>query len=122
MNLRVDLAWLLSAAQILPGDPQVSDYGVLVGAEYRHGARLMDQDVYPQPHDKAAALLHSLIRTPALEHSNALYAVAAARAYLMICGLAPRPRRGEAALLAAEAAAGRLGVREIATTLHAWTR
>lgn len=122
MNLRVDLAWLLSAAQILPGDPEVSDYGVLVGAEARHDARIMDQDVYDQPHDKAAALLHTLVRTPALEHSNALYAVAVARAYLTICGLAPRPRAGEAARLAAEAAAGRSDVRDIATTLHSWTR
>lgn len=122
MRLCVDLAWLLSAAQILPGDPQVADYGVLVGAEARHSARIMDHDVYRQPHDKAAALLQSLIRTPALEHSNALYAVAAARAYLTVCGLSPKPPRGEASALARDAEAGRVDIRQIATTLHSWTR
>ncbi|GGO83846.1 hypothetical protein [Wenjunlia tyrosinilytica] len=121
MNLRVDLAWLLSAAQILPGDPLVCDYGVLAGAETRHAARIMDKDVYDKPHHKAAALLHTLVRTPALEHSNALYAVAVARAYLTLSGLSPKPRRGEASALALDTEAGRKDVREIARVLHSWT-
>ena len=36
----VDIAWLLDAAQRLPGDPGVTDYGALVAAVARMDATL----------------------------------------------------------------------------------
>ncbi|QBR04677.1 hypothetical protein D7Y56_01310 (plasmid) [Streptomyces sp. S501] len=80
MNLTVDLIWLLQVAQEkLPDDPDVVDYGALEAARARHCAVVMGTTVYPEPHHRAAALLQSLVRLPALEHSNELYAAPSPR-------------------------------------------
>ncbi|MFJ9434568.1 hypothetical protein ACIRQY_33625 [Streptomyces sp. NPDC101490] len=76
----MDLVWLLEIAQEkLPGDPDVVDFGAREAARARHCAVVMGTTVYPEPHHRAAALLQSLVRLPALEHSNELYAAAVAR-------------------------------------------
>ncbi|MFI7241235.1 fic family toxin-antitoxin system, toxin component [Streptomyces qinglanensis] len=88
MSVRVDLAWLLILAeQKTPGDPRVTDYGALVAAVSRHEAAVFGRPVYPEPHDRAAALLQLLLHVPALERSNALFASAVAYGYLVACGL-----------------------------------
>ncbi|MFE0131949.1 fic family toxin-antitoxin system, toxin component [Streptomyces sp. NPDC059037] len=88
MNLRIDLAWLLMIAEHkTPGDPQVTDWGALVAAVSRHEAEIFGVPVYESPHDRAAALLQMLLHIPALERSNALFAVSAAYAYLIASGL-----------------------------------
>ncbi|MCX4672889.1 fic family toxin-antitoxin system, toxin component [Streptomyces sp. NBC_01381] len=88
MNLRIDLAWLLMIAEHkTPGDPQVTDWGALVAAVSRHEAEIFGVPVYESPHDRAAALLQMLLHIPALERSNALFAVSAAYAYLVASGL-----------------------------------
>ena len=86
--LRIDLAWLLMLAERqTPGDPQVTDWGALVAAVARHEAEIFDVPVYDSPHARAASLLQLLIRVPALERSNALFASAVAYAYLVAGGL-----------------------------------
>lgn len=117
----VDLGWLLDAASRLPGDPDVTDYGSLVAAAARVDATALGRRVYDQPHHQAAALLQQLARIPALERANQLYAAAAAVAYLAACDVLAVPDLKQAASLAADAAAGRLDVREIAATLRSWT-
>ncbi|MEV0319804.1 fic family toxin-antitoxin system, toxin component [Streptomyces sp. NPDC050658] len=88
MNLRIDLAWLLMVAEHkTPGDPQVTDWGALVAAVSRHEAEIFGVPVYESPHERAAALLQILLHIPALERSNALFAVSAAYAYLVASGL-----------------------------------
>lgn len=88
MSVRVDLAWLLIIAEEkAPGDPRITDYGALVAAVSRHEATLFDRPVYPEPYDRAAALLQLLLHVPALERTNALYASAVAYAYLVASGL-----------------------------------
>lgn len=121
MNLTVDLSWLLQVAQeTLPGDPDVVDYGALEAARARHCAVVMGTTVYPEPHHRAAALLQSLIRLPALEHSNELYAAAVAAAFLNATGRSAKPSTDEAIDLVKQAANG-LAVRDIAAALTTWT-
>lgn len=60
----------LALAQQIPGDPQVVDCGVPVTAEARHRAEILDHEVCPGPHHKAAALLCELARNPSLEVRN----------------------------------------------------
>ncbi|QCX74968.1 Toxin Doc [Streptomyces sp. YIM 121038] len=123
MNLRIDLAWLLMIAeQKTPGDPQVTDWGALVAAVARHRAEIFDVPVYEGPHDRAAALLQVLLHVPALERSNALFAVSVAYAYLVASGVkvvtSPEQVRDLARLVKEDAA----GVGEIARELRQWSR
>jgi hypothetical protein len=95
VNLKVDLAWILAVAQQIPGDPQVVDYGVPIAAEARHRAEILEHEVYPEPHHKAAALLCQLARNPSLEVRNLLFAATVTAAYLAACSL-PVPGHGGA--------------------------
>lgn len=122
MNVRVDLAWLLmTAEQYTPGDPQVTDYGSLLAAVARHQAEVFDIPVYPEPHDRAAALLHQLLRAPALERSNELFAMATAYAYLVAGGATLATTARDVRSLARAVRDGRLGVAGIAERLASWT-
>ncbi|WP_171168265.1 fic family toxin-antitoxin system, toxin component [Streptomyces sp. I05A-00742] len=118
---RIDVPFLLHAAELLPGDPQVDDYGVLFGAVARMYARAMDRDIYGSLHLKAGALLVGLVRTPCLEHSNDRFAWHATEAFLALneCRLDYRPK--EAVALVRDAAAGAAGVAQVARQLHAWS-
>lgn len=107
-------------AQQIPGDPQVVDYGVPVAAEARHRAEVLDREVYPEPHHKAAALLCELARNPSLEARNLLFAATVTAAYLSACGLPVSPALGSVIPLARAARDG-LPVREVAAQIKAWT-
>jgi prophage maintenance system killer protein len=121
MQLTVDIGWLLAIAQThLQGDPDVVDYGALEGARARHCAVVMSVMTYPEPHHRAAALLQSLVRLPALEHSNELYAAAVAAAFLHASGHPVKVTTDQAADLVEQAAAGQLDVRQIAAALQTW--
>ncbi|MER5807828.1 fic family toxin-antitoxin system, toxin component [Streptomyces sp. NPDC002033] len=123
MFLRVDLTWLLDVArEALPGDPEVVDFGALEAARARHGFHVMDTPVYAHVHDRAAALLHQLVRVPALEHSNELFAASVAAGYLHASGLTVNVSTKEAADLVEQAAGGLADVRQIAAALKDWTR
>lgn len=117
----IDDRWLLDVAEsYVPGDPDVTDYGALGGAIGRHRHQVMGRLVYTEPHHRSAALLHSLARVPALEHSNELFAAMVAYAYLQVSGLPAKIGTDQAVSLVAEVVAGQLSVREIATTLQTW--
>ncbi|GHD82132.1 fic family toxin-antitoxin system, toxin component [Streptomyces goshikiensis] len=121
MNLTVDLIWLLEVAQEkLPGDPDVVDFGALEAARARHCAVVMGTTVYPEPHHRAAALLQSLVRLPALEHSNELYAAVIAAAFLNASGRTVKVSTDQAVDLVKQTANG-LDVRDIAAALTTWT-
>ncbi|WP_329449148.1 hypothetical protein OG906_40790 (plasmid) [Streptomyces sp. NBC_01426] len=120
MNLKIDLAWILAVAQQIPGDPLVVDYGVPVAAEARHRVEVLDQEVYPEPHHKAAALLCELARSPSLEVRNLLFAAAVTVAYLSACSLPVVPDLDTVLPLAREARDG-LPVREVAARIKTWT-
>ncbi|MFD3922880.1 fic family toxin-antitoxin system, toxin component [Streptomyces sp. NPDC058595] len=119
--LTVDLRWLLRIAQEhLPGDPDIVDYGALEAARARHCAVVMDTTVYDGPYVRAAALMQSLIRLPALEHSNELYATAVAAAFLRASGRAVKISTDQAADLVDQIKGTEVPVRDIATALRTW--
>ncbi|MEV4614495.1 fic family toxin-antitoxin system, toxin component [Kitasatospora sp. NPDC049258] len=121
MNLEVDLSWLLmTAEQYTPGDPQVIDYGSLLAAVARHQAEIFDIAVYPEPQDRAAALMHQLIRVPALERSNELFATAVAYSYLVASGCSVATTAREVRSLARAIREGKLGVTGVSERLSAW--
>ncbi|WP_328765418.1 MULTISPECIES: fic family toxin-antitoxin system, toxin component [unclassified Streptomyces] len=123
MFLQVDLTWLLDIAhREIPGDPEVVDWGALEAARARHGFRVMDTPVYSQPHQRAASLLQQLVRVPALEHSNELFAASVAAAYLHASGLPVDVTTKEAIDLVERVSGGQVDVRQIASILADWTR
>jgi hypothetical protein len=121
LNVEIDLSWLLMVAeQYTPGDPRVIDYGSLVAAVTRHQAEIFDVLVYPEPEDRAAALMHQLIRVPALERNNELFATAVAFAYLVSGGANVATSTREMRSLARALREGRIGVEAAAERLAGW--
>ncbi|ARF58983.1 fic family toxin-antitoxin system, toxin component [Streptomyces gilvosporeus] len=122
MTLRIDLAWLLLIAERhTPGDPQVTDWGALVAAVSRHEAEIFGVPVYPDPQDRAAALLQLLLQVPALERSNAMFATAVAYGYLVAGGLKVTISPEQVRDLARLVKDGTADVRAIADILRTWT-
>ncbi|MFF7977165.1 fic family toxin-antitoxin system, toxin component [Streptomyces sp. NPDC007905] len=118
MILHVDRAWLLDAAQLyLRADPDVTDWGALAAAVARHADEVMGTPVYPEAHHRAAALLHLLVRVPALESRNELFGAAVAAAYLTASGLTVTVEAKEAVALASRVRDG-LGVRDLAAEIR----
>ncbi|MEU7640427.1 MULTISPECIES: fic family toxin-antitoxin system, toxin component [unclassified Streptomyces] len=122
MTLRIDLAWLLLIAeQHTPGDPQVTDWGALMAAVGRHEAEIFGVPVYPEPQDRAAALLQLLLHVPALERSNAMFATAVAYGFLVASGLKVATSPEQVRDLARLVKDGTTDVRAIADELRTWT-
>ncbi|MET7694922.1 fic family toxin-antitoxin system, toxin component [Streptomyces sp. NPDC005483] len=117
----LDVTFLLHAAELLPGDPQVDDYGPLYAAVARVNARAMERDVYGSLYLKAAALLLTLVRLPCLEHSNEAFAWHCAEAYLVVNGCRLEYLPKEAVALVRDAAAGAIGVGMVGRQLRAWS-
>lgn len=122
LNIRVDLAWLLMVAEHkTPGDPQVTDFGALVAAVSRHEAEIFGVPVYDTPHTRAAALLQLLLHVPALERSNAMFAMAVAYAYLVASGLKVVTSPEQVRELARLVKMGGATVDDIARELRQWS-
>ncbi|WP_331738431.1 fic family toxin-antitoxin system, toxin component [Embleya sp. NBC_00896] len=115
----VTLAELLELAEEIE-DPTVTDFGALIAAVARHQGVVMGMEVYQGSRARAAALLHSLSRVPALEAHNATFAAAVA-AYLDDQGVTVDPDPGKWAALAVDAAEGRADVVEIAARIRTLT-
>lgn len=121
MTQRIDLAWLLMVAErYTPGDPQVTDWGALVAAVARHQAEIFGTPVYPEPQQRAAALLQLLVHVPALERSNVMFASAVAYAYLVAGGLKPVTSPEQVRELARMVKDGTADVDRIADELRTW--
>ncbi|CAM5669865.1 hypothetical protein GCM10010378_30320 [Streptomyces viridochromogenes] len=119
--LTIDLPWLLMIAERqTPGDPQVTDWGSLVAAVSRHQAEVFGVPVYDSPSARAAALMQQLIKVPALERSNAMFAAAVAYAYLVASGekvvVSPQQVRDLAILIKS----GDAAITQIAEELKTW--
>ncbi|MFG2793385.1 fic family toxin-antitoxin system, toxin component [Streptomyces sp. NPDC048419] len=116
----LDVTFLLHAAELLAGDPQVDDFGPLYAAVARVNARAMERDIYGSLHLKAAALLQTLAKLPCLEHSNEAFAWHATEAYLILNGREMDYPPKAAVALMRDAASGALGVPRIARQLRDW--
>ncbi|MEU6968925.1 fic family toxin-antitoxin system, toxin component [Kitasatospora aureofaciens] len=123
MILRIDRAWLLDIAhQFVPGDPDVTDYGTLAAAVARHADEVMGVPVYEAVNQRAAALMHQLIRVPALESANEHFAAVVAASYLSASGVIVTAEPQQAVDLAACIRAGNADVREAAAVIRTWYR
>ncbi|MFF0116613.1 fic family toxin-antitoxin system, toxin component [Streptomyces prasinus] len=117
----LDVTFLLHAAELLDGDPQVDDLGPLYAAVARVNARAMEHDIYGSLYLKAGALLQTLAKLPCLEHSNERFAWHATEAYLILNARALDYPSKAAVALVRDAASGALGVARIARQLRDWT-
>lgn len=78
----LDLEDLLHVAERATGGPvEVRDIGLLESAAARPRASAFGADAYPTLHDKAAALLHSIVRNHALVDGNKRLGLAAVIAF-----------------------------------------
>lgn len=67
----LDLDDLLAAGRAYLGrPPEIADYGLLESALARPRASVFGEDAYPTIHEKAAALLESLLKNHALVDGN----------------------------------------------------
>ncbi|KQX27647.1 fic family toxin-antitoxin system, toxin component [Streptomyces anulatus] len=117
----LDVTFLLHAAELLPGDPQVDDYGTLYAAVARVNARALERDIYGSLYLQAGALLQTLARLPCLEHSNEAYAWHCAEAYLALNGRRLEYPPKEAVALVRDAASGAMGVGLLGRQLRVWS-
>ncbi|MEU1193837.1 fic family toxin-antitoxin system, toxin component [Streptomyces sp. NPDC005859] len=121
MILHIDRAWLLDLAhRSLPGDPDVTDFGTLQAAVARHTDKVMDRPAYPEVHHRAAALMHQLIRVPALEYANELFGAVVAASYLTVSGVVVTADFKQAGDLAERIAHDGLDVRLVAEEIKGW--
>ncbi|MFD0417974.1 fic family toxin-antitoxin system, toxin component [Streptomyces sp. NPDC127108] len=118
--LPLDVTFLLHAAELLDGDPQVDDFGPLYAAVARVNARAMERDIYGSLFLKAAALLQTLAKLPCLEHSNDAFAWHTTEAYLLLNARELDYQPKAAVALVRDAATGALGVARIARQLRDW--
>ena len=109
---------LLEIAAGIIDEVAVRDAGLLAGAAGRPQVKVFGDDAYQTLEDKAAALLHSLVRNHALVDGNKRLAWAATRVFCLLNGrdLAYTVDEVEALMLAA--AAGALDVPDISTWLR----
>jgi hypothetical protein len=119
--LRINRGWLSEAARLnLPGDPDIVDHGTFAAAVARHADEVMDTLVYTEPHHRAAALMHQLIRCPGLETFNEAFGVIIATSYLAASGLPLNAPPKGAADLAGRISRGEVSVRQVAEELREW--
>ncbi|HEY0639246.1 MAG TPA: Fic family protein [Pseudonocardiaceae bacterium] len=119
----LDLDDLLAAATAALGRrPDVRDWGLLDAAANRPRATVFGEEAYPELHEKAAALLESLVRHQPLVDGNKRLGWVAARLFLVLNGTdlrVPGTDEGEDFVLAV--IAGDLDVPAIAKVLRSWT-
>ena len=109
---------LLEIASGVMGEVSVRDPGLLAAAAARPLTTVFGEDAYPTLEDKAAALLHSLVRNHALVDGNKRLAWSGARVFCLLNGIDLTYTVDEAETLVIGAATGQLDVPAIA----AWFR
>jgi len=97
----------------------VRDAGLLAAAAARPQVTVFGDDAYPTFEDKAAALLHSMVRNHALMDGNKRLAWSAARIFCLLNGRDLTYTVDEAEDLMLSAASGHLDVPQIAAWLLA---
>jgi death-on-curing protein len=97
----------------------VRDAGLLAAAAARPQVTVFGDDAYPTFEDKAAALLHSLVRNHALVDGNKRLAWSAARVFCLLNGRDLTYTVDEAEDLMLSAASGQLDVPQISAWIVA---
>jgi death-on-curing protein len=111
------------AGRVLDDRLEVRDLGLLASAVARPQATAFGQDAYPTIHEKAAALLHSLVNNHALVDGNKRIGLACCIGFLGMNGWQLTLTNDEAYDLVIAVAEGRIDeVTEIAQLLAAGAR
>jgi death-on-curing protein len=119
----LDLDDLLHIAGAVLPSVDVRDVGLLESALARPQASAFGSDAYPDPHTKAAALLHSVASNHGLVDGNRRLALAAMIAFLGINGWRLTLTNDEAYELVVAVASGELDdLRAIADSLRTGTQ
>ena len=105
---------LLEIATGVIDEVVVRDVGLLAAAAARPRVTVFGDDAYPAFEDKAAALLHSLVRNHALVDGNKRLAWSATRVFCLLNGRDLTYDVDDAEGLMVDAAAGQLDVPQIA--------
>ena len=109
MTAYLSLDDLLAAAEAAVGrTPEVRDYGLLESAMARPQTTVFGEDAYPGLHQKAAALLHSLVRNHALVDGNKRLGWVAVRLFYVLNNLDLRAAHDDAFEFVMRIAAGEL--------------
>ncbi len=95
------------------------DPGLLAAAVARPRMSVFGEDAYPTFEDKAAALLHSLVRNHALVDGHMRLAWSATRVFCLLNGVDLTYTVDDAEAMVLEAAAGHRDVRQITQWLTA---
>jgi death-on-curing protein len=111
---------LLIAERVVDGEVHVRDVGLLESAAQRPRTTVFGADAYPSLHDKAAALLHSVVSNHALVDGNKRLGLASVIAFLGINGWRLTLTNDEAYELVMAVASGAMSdVEEISAALVA---
>jgi death-on-curing protein len=113
---------LLEIAAGVLDNVALRDAGLLAAAAGRPRVTVFGADAYPTFDDKAAALLHSLVRNHSLVDGNKRLAWAATRVFCILNGRDLTYSVDEAETFVLAAAAGELDVPELATWIRAHHR
>lgn len=112
---------LLHVVDVLHGgERQIRDMGLLGSAAARPATTVFGEDAYPEFHDKAAALLHSLARNHPLVDGNKRLAWVATRLFYLANERVLDAPENDAFDLVMAVAEGRVDVPEIAQSLQRW--
>jgi death-on-curing protein len=124
MTRRLTAADLVAIAHAtMGGRALIRDEGLLDSAAARPMTTAFGQDAYPDPHEKAAALMHSVLRNHPLIDGNKRLAWVSARVFLALNGFDFRPDDDLATEFVLAAAAGESDdVATVAATLREWSR
>jgi death-on-curing protein len=118
----LDLDDLLYLAERTLGTVEVRDVGLLDAAASRPQASAFGEDAYPSIHEKAAALVHSIVGNHALVDGNKRLGLAALATFYRINGLRLTFTNDEAYDFIVAIASGNIGdVEPIAAVLRAQT-
>ena len=104
------------------GEDVPFDFGLLESAAFRPQTTIGGVDTFPNIHERAAALMHALIRNHPFLDGNKRTAVSAIYVFYRLNGSRLVLDQGEVVALAVDIAEGELSVAEIAKALTAGTR
>lgn len=114
---------LAIAHATMGGEALIRDEGLIDSAAARPRTTMFGTDAYPDLHEKAAALLHSVLRNHPLIDGNKRLAWVAARVFLALNGFDFAPDEDRAVEFVLAAASGESDdLDTVAATLREWSR
>jgi death-on-curing protein len=119
----LDVEDLLHLADLaVGGKALVRDLGLISSAAARPSSGFGDFEAYRTDHEKAAALLHSLVRNHALVDGNKRLGWVAAVVFCRVNGCTIEAPEDEAYDTVIAVAEGRMDVPEVAAVLEGWAQ